>query len=96
MQIVVQKCFAPDERKDPKAIRRAERALARPLDVLNAHLEGRAWLVTEAFTIADLNLAGVMLLFKMIELDLPPWPNVKRWISECDACPSLARAQSKE
>ncbi len=52
-------------------------------------------LLGDDFTIADLNLSGVMLLFQMIAFDISAYPNVKRWIEACYARPSLATAQAR-
>lgn len=93
MQLVVQKLFTPEEKRNPKVSAGATKGLARPLKVLDTHLEKREWLVGGAFSIADLNLSAVMLLLGMVEFDLSPYPNVVRWSQACYARPSLARAQ---
>jgi glutathione S-transferase len=95
MTIVVQKLFMPEEKRDPKTIARAEKGLARPLAVLDAHLSDRKWLVGDSFSIADLNVAGVMLLLQMIDFDLSEWKNVSRWAETCYARESLGRARAK-
>ncbi|MEM7217272.1 MAG: glutathione S-transferase family protein [Pseudomonadota bacterium] len=95
MQIVVQKLFTPEEKRNPKVIAGAEKGLRRPLGVLDAHLAKRDWLLGDAFTVADLNVAAVMLLFDMIELDTSDFSGVSRWRSTCGARPALARAQAK-
>jgi glutathione S-transferase len=95
MTIVVQKLFMPEEKRDPKTIARAEKGLARPLGVLDTHLGDRKWLVGDSFSIADLNVAGVMLLLQMIDFDLSEWKNVSRWAEACYARESLVRARAK-
>jgi len=96
MQIVVEKFFTPDERRDPKAVERASKGLQRPLAVLDAALSDRAYLLGGDFSIADLNVAAVMLLLQLVEFDYANHTNVKRWSEECYARPSLARAQARD
>jgi glutathione S-transferase len=96
MQIVVQKLFTPEDKRNDKVIASAEKQLARPLAVLDAALENRDWLVGSAFSIADLNVSGVMLLLKMVKFDYSNFTNVKRWADACYSRPSLAKAQARD
>ncbi len=95
MQIVVQKFFTPEEKKNPRLVAGATKGLQRPLGVLDAKLSDRDWLVGESFSVADLNVAAVMLLLEMIELDLSAFENVTRWLQACYARPALAAARAK-
>ena len=54
----------------------------------------RDWLVGDAFSIADLNVSGVMLLLSMVKFDYSAYVNVKRWAEACYARPSLERAKA--
>ena len=93
MQIVVQKFFTPDEHRDEGVIARAAKGLARPLDVLDRSLAEQKYLLGEEFSIADLNVAGVMDLLSMVEFDLHNWANVERWLNDCRARPSYGKAK---
>lgn len=95
MRIVVQKFFTPEEKRNPKVIAAAEKELERPFGVLDAHLADRTYLLGDDFTIADLNVSGVMLLMQLIQLDYSPFKNVQRWADACYARPSLAAAQAR-
>ncbi len=95
MQIVVQKLFTPEEKRDAGVIARAEKGLQRPLAVLDKQLADQPYLLGQNFSIADLNLAGVMQLFQMIKLDVSSWTNVQAWLDRCYSRESLARAQAK-
>jgi glutathione S-transferase len=94
MQLVVQKLFTPEEKRNERLIASAEKQLERPLSVLDEALKDRSYLVDDRFTVADLNLAGVMLLLPMVEFDYSGHANVKRWADACYARPALARAKS--
>jgi glutathione S-transferase len=95
MQIVIQKMFTPAEKRDAAVTARAEKGLRRPLGVLDSHLGTSDFLLGDAFTIADLNVAAVMLLLEMVEMDLTAWGNVSRWINSCYSRESLARARAR-
>lgn len=95
MQIVVQKLFTPEEKRNPKVLAGAAKGLQRPLRVLDAALAGRDWLVGDQFSVADLNVASVMHLMKSIEFGYSEHANVQRWADACHARPALARALAK-
>jgi glutathione S-transferase len=95
MQIVVQKLFTPEDKRNPKVIEGATKGLQRPLKVLDAALADRAWLVGDAFSVADLNVASVMHLMKMIRFTYAEHANVQRWADACYARPALARALAR-
>ena len=96
MQIVVQRLFVPEEDRDAAVIANAAEGLERPLGVLDAHLADRANLLGDAFTVADINLAGVMNLMSMVGIDVSGHGNVQRWMDACYARPAMARAQARD
>ena len=67
-------------RSDPAVVaefrRRAEAAWA----VLNAHLEGRSFVVGERLTIADLSLAGYLFWPEEIGVDWDDYPHIRDWL----------------
>jgi len=94
MQIVIQKLFTPEDKRNPAVIESATKALVRPLKVLDQALTGSDYLLGDAFTVADLNVAGVMLIFNMIGFDASEFKQVSRWQTACYERPALARAQA--
>lgn len=95
MQIVIQKLFTPEARRDADVIERAGKSLGRPLNVLNDALADRDWLVGSSFSIADLNVAAVMQLLSAVDFDLSPFGHVKRWAAACYARPAFERARGR-
>jgi len=95
MQIVVQKLFTPKDRRDAATIDRAGKGLERPLGVLEEALADRDFLLGSAFTIADLNVAGVMQLLQAIDFDLSAFSNVQRWLKASYARPAFERARQR-
>jgi glutathione S-transferase len=90
---LVHRMFLPEAQRDAtRADKAAERA-KKPLGVLEGALEGREWLVGEAFGVADLNVASVLLWAPMAGIDLGPTPRTAAWLARCTARPAFARAQ---
>jgi len=83
---------APDKRK-PEAVADAQKAMPKPLAVLNGALEGRDYLLGSTFTVADLNLASIMSWAKPIKVDFSPFPNVNAWLDRCLSRPSYKAAR---
>ena len=57
------------------------------LDVVNAALEGRDWLVGEACSIADLGCWGRMVFMAEGGLEITRWPNIEAWSKRIAAMP---------
>ncbi len=82
----------------PEADRREEeataglRALARPLEVLEGELATREHLVGGRFTVADLNVASILVWLRTAKADLRPWPAVGGWLGRCLRRPAARRA----
>lgn len=96
MRIVIQKLFVPEDKRDPKIIESAIKGLQRPLGVLDRLFAAQPYLLGDEFTIADLNLAGVMALLKQTKTDYTEHANVTRWAKACYDRPAYARARAKD
>lgn len=86
--ILVEKFFPPEGKSNEDKIKAAWAALDRPLKVLNAHLKARQYLVGDGFSVADVNVASVLDLANLMDLDYKPWPNVQAWLDRCLARPA--------
>lgn len=95
MRIVIQKLFTPVDRRDEKVIASATRGLQRPLAVLDAALADRPYLLGEHFSVADLNVASVMMLMRRVGVGHAEHRHVQRWAEACRARPALARALAR-
>jgi glutathione S-transferase len=69
----------------PAVTESAAKSLQRPLKILDAALQGRDWLVGDAFSMADLNVASVMYLMKAIRFGYAEHADVQRWADACYA-----------
>ena len=92
--IFFNRALRPEGERDEKQITAALEALKKPLKVLDDHLKGRQFLLGSEFTVADLNVAGVLLLAPMARVDLAPTANVRAWLDRCLARPALQKARA--
>ena len=76
------------EEREAWRVERGEQAL----DVLEATLDGRDWLVGEALTIADIALLAYTRVAHEGGFDLAPRPNVSAWIARCETALGLEPA----
>ncbi|MDP0929464.1 glutathione binding-like protein [Paracoccus onubensis] len=88
--------FAAPEGLD-YAVNRYRREAERHYQVLDAHLEGRAYLVGDTYTIADISAWGWLdrasRVRKGTEDPLAAFPNLKRLFETVDARPAVTRAR---
>jgi glutathione S-transferase len=80
-------------KKDDAEAARLFGELKKPLGVLNAHLGSRAWIMGERFTVADLNVASVLLWAQLGRFDLAPWPKAAEWLGRCTSRPAAVKAR---
>lgn len=80
------------------AVNRYRREIERHYQVLNDHLEGRAFVVGENYTIADMSAWGWLdrapRVMKGSDTPLAPWPNLVRFMNLVNARPAVARARA--
>ena len=94
MQIVIQKFFVPKDKQDQGVIDQAIKSLIRPLKVLDEALRENEYLLGQSFSVADLNVAGVLLLLKAVKFDFDAFQNASAWLDKCHARPALERARA--
>lgn len=82
--------YAPE--KIPYAIDRYTREANRLLGVLDKRLAGRAFIVGDAYTIADMACYPWIDVYKTAPIDLAPYPEVVRWRASIAARPATSRA----
>src|SRR5262245_47431320 len=81
---LVQSVLMPPERKpDAARVERAKEGLNAPLRVLDAALAQSQYLLGSRFTVADLNVVGVVAGLRIANFDVGAWPNVRAWLATC-------------
>ncbi len=82
--------YAPE--KIPYAIDRYTREAHRLLGVLDKRLQGRAFIVGDDYTIADMACYPWIAPYTSAPIDLEPYPEVRRWQAAIRARPATQRA----
>ncbi|MSO90348.1 MAG: glutathione S-transferase family protein [Acetobacteraceae bacterium] len=78
---------------DETTLAQCRKDLDRPLAVLEAEIAIKDWIIGNKFTVADLNVASVMVWAKTGKLDLTAYPRVSDWLRRCMERPAF-RAKS--
>lgn len=79
--------FDPENQKLAESIRQLGH---RWLSDLERHLEGRTWIATEAFSAADVMMAGVLRNERKSEA-MKPFPNIQSYYERCFTRPAWER-----
>jgi glutathione S-transferase len=80
----------PADERDPAKRNEALQVLAAPFRVLDAAVAARPYLLGEAFSIADLNVAAVV--SRAVDMDLSAVPRLKAWLTRCLDRPAAREA----
>jgi glutathione S-transferase len=75
--------------------RHAEAAVAAALAMLDGVLAERPWLVGAHFTVADLNVAGVLSPSRTEHLDLARFAPLRDWLTRCYERPAAVAARRR-
>lgn len=93
IEMVSNRVVLPPAERNESVAAAAEAKLPRPLAVLDAHLAKAPYLLGDAFTIADLNVASLLYAAWYRKIDLTRWPHVKAWLDRCLSRPGAERAR---
>jgi glutathione S-transferase len=94
LAVLMNRRILPEPQRDAAKAAEGEQKLAAPLGVLESGLRGREYLLGGAFSIADLDVAAVLMWATMAKLDLTRWPQVATWLPRCTGRPAFARARA--
>jgi glutathione S-transferase len=81
----------PPEKRDPALAKAAWEKLSKPLGVLDGHLATRAWLLGDGFSIADVNVASILLAIHLNGADFSAWKNADGWLKRCYQRPAAQK-----
>ncbi|MDA7427560.1 glutathione S-transferase [Primorskyibacter aestuariivivens] len=73
--------FLPEDKRPAEVIGFLQGRLKAAYAVLNAHLQGRDWIVGDALTNADLSCCGYLFYPEPFGFDRADWPEIDRWLS---------------
>jgi glutathione S-transferase len=88
----VNRVMLPEVQRDAAAADAAAQTFRGPLGVLEGALAGKDYLVEGRFSVADLNVASVLMLAGLASLSLEGAPSVQGWLTRSTQRPALQRA----
>lgn len=86
--------FNPKAPEDWKML--VKEMLARRIDFVARHLEGKDYLMGATFTVADAYLFNVLNWARLVKVDLTPWPVLKAFSERVAARPAVRAAMLAE
>lgn len=91
IDIFIQTVFVPAERRDQSVIDNAQKACPPLLAILDQYLFGKKYLVGDKFSLADLNVASVVVVSEAIQMDISQYKNIVAWLSSCKDRPGYQK-----
>ena len=79
--------FLPEDKRPAEVIAFNQGRLKAAYQLLNAHLEGRDWLVGDDITNADLSCCGYLYYPEPFGFDRADWPNIDAWLTRLSEQP---------
>ena len=95
LDLLQHRAVLPEFARDASYAERDELLLRKPLGVLNKALSERGHLAGGQFSVADLNVASILVWGKMARLDLSRHPNIAPWLDGCLARPAYSRVRDR-
>jgi glutathione S-transferase len=95
LDLLLHRALLPEFARDASHAERDELLLRKPLGVLNDALAGRRYLVGNSFTVADLNVASILVWGKIARLDMSAHSEATRWFDACLARSAYGRVRDR-
>jgi glutathione S-transferase len=95
LDLLQHRAVLPEFARDASYAERDELLLRKPLGILNDALAGREYLVGNSFTVADLNVASILVWGKIARLDMSAHPEATRWLDGCLARAAYGRVRDR-
>jgi glutathione S-transferase len=87
------RAILPEDKRDAALADDCERQLQAPLKVLDQAVANRPYLLGEDFTVADLNVAGILSWARPARIDFGPFPKAADWTRRCAERPAARAAR---
>jgi glutathione S-transferase len=87
------RAILPEDKRDAAAADAAEKELQHPLGVLDGAVTKTPYLLSDEFTVADLNVASVLSWARPARIDFSPFPKAADWLGRCALRPAAKAAR---
>ena len=94
IDLFIQLVFVPEEKRDEKIVEASKTKIAPLNSLLNEVLREKNYLVTEDFTIADLNVASVARINKHVGIDISRLTHLDTWLNKVLERPASLKVDS--
>jgi glutathione S-transferase len=94
IQVLYHRASYPPEKRDPAVAQAAVDALRAPFGVLERELAGSGFLVSNRFTVADINVAEVVRYALPAPELFEGTPALRGWLAACHARPAYKRVMA--
>jgi glutathione S-transferase len=95
LDLLQHRALLTESARDPSYAERDELLWRKPLGSLNEALAGREYLAGNDFTVADLNVASILIWGKMARVNMSGHTNTTRWLDDCLARPAYGRVRER-
>jgi len=95
LNVLFNRRLLPEAERDAERADRAAQRLETPFTVLDDALKENDYLLGDAFTVADLNVAAVFSWCRPARVKLNEWPTLKDWLMRCIGRPAFKIAVRK-
>jgi glutathione S-transferase len=83
--------FLPEAERDAKKADDAAERVKKPVGVLEGALKDRQWLAGDSFTVADVNVASILVWARLARIDLSDAPKAQAWLGRAAGRPAFKR-----
>lgn len=80
---------------DNDETKNARETMPRWLTILNAHLNGREYMVGDRFSTADINVYSSVMGVKFVNYDVSEYPNIVAWMARLETRPAMQKVVAK-
>ncbi len=93
--MLIQMLFVPEARRDHEIIEKAKSRLPEKFSILNAHLRNREYVVSNYFSLADINAASVANIGLGLGMNLSDYPHMMDWLTRMKSRKSFKAVAEK-
>ena len=91
IDIFIQMVFVPEDKRNQNIIDNAQKKLPEMLAILDNELKDSEMLVADKFSLADLNIASVVMICEAIRFDITSFKEIKRWMETISKRPAFEK-----
>lgn len=95
VDMIIQLVFTPEEKRDLQAVAKAKNKVPPLLRIFNEAVKGKAYILGEKFSLADLNVASVVNIAAALGITVDELPQLHSWFSRIKERPSFKKLMEK-